>query len=106
MNVSPTQRRTLSKWAPLSYERTAILIALSAGPLDKKDVADAVMADTLAHVVLKTSTTYYLISELAQQGYIKEQGPFCLTDKGRHALKIEFSRIERERQLLLTRLHM
>lgn len=105
MNVSPSAKRSTSKWAPMSYERIAILIALANEPLDKKDIAGAVQADTLAHVVIKTSTMYFLIRELAHRGYIKEQGPFYLTDKGRHTLLIELSRIEHQRLLLKARLH-
>ncbi len=99
-------RRPRSKHAPLSYERIAILMAVATGPIDRSQVAGTIIADTVASIVIKTSTLYYLIRELTQAGHIKRQGSLTLTDKGRNILKVELNRIEQQRYILKQRLHI
>jgi DNA-binding PadR family transcriptional regulator len=83
----------------------AILIAVSRGPIDKARISDAVLADTIAAIVLRKSTAYSLISELSNTGYIENRGAYYLTDKGWHTLRNELNRIEQQRRILKQRLH-
>ena len=108
-NPQPTgttsRRRATTKLSPLSYERIAILTAVAAGPISKARIADAVLADSVAAIVIKLSTTYFPISELTKAGYLQINGSYTLTDKGWRTLQNELKRIEQQRLILKTRLH-
>src|SRR3954467_12256943 len=106
MNSSKTHRRNTGKLSPISYERLAILMAISGGGIEKARVADAVLSDLVGAIVLKSSTTYYLISELLDSKYIEGSGDYFLTDKGWRTLRNELNRIERQRSILKQRLHI
>lgn len=100
------KRASHSRLAPLSFERIAILSAVAAGPIDKARIAEEVLADTVAAIVIRKSTAYYLISELTEKGYLQEAGSFTLTNKGWHALQMELKRIEQQRLILKQHLHI
>ena len=95
-----------SKHVPISYERVAILLAVATGPIDRRDIEDVVMADSVGAIFIKKSTLYYLISELIEYGLMQHQGSLTLTDKGWRALHNEFSRIEQQRRIMKQRLHI
>ncbi|HVQ44659.1 MAG TPA: hypothetical protein VMT30_06885 [Candidatus Saccharimonadia bacterium] len=99
-----TTRQVRTKYTPLSYERLAILLAVAAGPIDCARIAEQVLADTVANIVLKKSTAYYLISELTTTGHLQKHGSYTLTAKGRQTLQRELARLEQQRRLLLQRL--
>lgn len=101
-----TQRTRRSRYAPLSYERMAILVAVAAGPIQKSLIAKAVLGDTVAEIVLKKSTTYFLIRELTNLGYLEVRGTHSLTDKGWRMLNTELNRIEQQRHILKQKLRV
>jgi DNA-binding PadR family transcriptional regulator len=99
------RRRAKITYAPLSYERQAILIALAGGPLDRAEVASTIIGDTIGALVLSKSSFYRLINESEVKGYIEARGAYYLTDKGWRTLHQELNRIERQRLILKQRLH-
>ena len=86
-------RRAKQSYAPLSYERAAILTALAMAPLDRAKILGAIIGDTVGELVLKKSSFYRLIAELEADGFIEQKGPYFLTDKGWRSLRHELYRI-------------
>ncbi len=74
--------------------------------MDKARIVEAVLADTVGAIVLRKSTAYYLINDLAKMGYIAVNESCKLTDKGYALIHQELKRIELERLILKQRLHM
>ena len=99
-------RRSSTKICPITYERLAILMALAAGPIEKARIVEAVLADSVGSIVIKTSTAYFLIKNLEYAGYITVASACKLTDKGWRTLHQELNRIEQQRLILKTRLHV
>ena len=81
-------------------------MALATGPVEKARIVEAVLADSVGSLVIKTSTAYFLIKNLEEQGYITETGACKLTDKGWRTLHQELNRIEQQRLILKTRLRV
>ena len=99
-------RRPKQSYSLLCYEKMAILAALAAGPMDRAAIAFSIIGDTIGGLVLSKSSFYRHIKDLEGGGYIEVNGPLRLTDKGWRTLHQELKRIEQQRLILKTRLHV
>lgn len=83
----------------------AILIAVSGGPIDKSDIYDTIVGDTLGAIAIKKGSLYLLVKELIANDYLEEPDALKLTDKGWLALRNELSRVNQQSYILKIRLH-
>jgi DNA-binding IclR family transcriptional regulator len=87
-------RRPTVSLAPLSHERLAIMLAVAAGPVSASEITRQAIADSTGLLVLKRSSLFRLLLELAGRGLIARHGQdsYRLTERGWKLLELESHR--------------